>query len=280
MTPFLPQGNAVDGLEPHPRPIGPARVRGAVKSLPLRLPEWQAADYTCLRRTRCPGYRPDVGHGEDIELPDGLCDACERHVERALGGLPELYTQLEMIIDQHASAGEKVSGTREHPIPPRIDVLAAQAEIDALVTTWSPLVARRARVNWTYDHMRQTRGGYRVSRGARLLARLHLALIGLPYADIPVWTPAGFDTAWTKRSGLEGAMDFLAVADRGRRLVTGGSGHARLPVPCPSCEAPALIRRNGADQVDCESCGRRWPESDYRRLCLILADDYQARPAA
>jgi len=37
-----------------------------------------------------------------------------------------------------------------------------------------------------------------------------------------------------------------------------------------------LLRRNGMDHVECQSCPRRWPESDYRRLCLVLAEDYRA----
>jgi hypothetical protein len=236
---------------------------------------WTAPAHTCLRGRRCPDYDDDHKSGKRIEARDGLCDSCQRRLSATLTDLPATYTRLEQMIADRKAGGEKVSGTRENPLPPRVDVLTMQTDIDALVSTWSPLVARRLRVQWTERDMWQTRIGFRVSRGARLLAGAVEALLGLPVAEVPVWTPVGFDDMSVKRSGLEAAADFLALGDRSRRLLSGGDGHARLPVPCPSCEAPALVRRNGADQVDCGSCGRRWPESDYRRLCLILADDYQ-----
>lgn len=267
MTPFLTPQAAVDGRN---APGQGYTARAGFASLP----EWDAPTHSCLRRTRCPGYDRDAGKGQAIDASAGLCDSCERRLLRTLGDLPALYTRLEMIIDEHKAAGEKVSGTREHPIPPRIDVLAAQHEIDFAVSVWSMRVASRIRIPWSYRHMRQTRGGYRVARGAAILASCHDALIGHPVADVPMWAPAGFEPVTAKRTGLEAAMDFLVLAERGWRLVSGGSGHARLPVPCPSCEAPTLVRFNGSDQVDCTNCGRRWPESDYRRLCLILADDY------
>ena len=47
----------------------------------------------------------------------------------------------------------------------------------------------------------------------------------------------------------------------------------RLPLPCPACDLLTLVRDDGAAQVDCAACGRSWPESHYRHLVDVLADE-------
>lgn len=208
--------------------------------------------------------------GAAIEAPHGLCPACDRRAERAIYGLPRLYVDLELIMGEHSPGGEHVSGTRENPIPPRVDVLTMQTQLDTTAAMWAAPVARRCRIPWNQVSVGRLRAGPRLARAARILAHNLDALLALPYMEFRVRTPFGPIT--TRRSGLDGALDLVTLHSHARRLVTGGSGHARLPVPCPHCEG-MLIRYNGSDQVDCEGCGGRWPESDYRRLCLVLADD-------
>lgn len=238
--------------------------------------------HRCVRGRQCANHQttPD-GHrvGAATEAPDSLCTTCERHTGRAVAELPRLYAELETIVGQHRAAGEHVSGTRELPTPPRLDVLTLQADIDATLTAWAQPVAGRCRIRWNPAAVRLLRPGPRVHRAAHILATNLDALLRLPAVPVNVWT-ADHGVISVKHNGLDGALRLLRLHQRGRQLVTGGSGDARLPVPCPQCEAPALVRRNGADQVTCQACGSSWPESDYRRLCLILADDYRAeRPA-
>ena len=232
--------------------------------------------HRCLRGRQCSNREStsdQPAQGAVTEAPDALCRTCERHAGRAVADLPELYVQLEMIIDQQTASGEHVSGTREQPIPPRLDVLTLQADIDATVTLWAAPLARRCRVVWDIHALGQLRAGPRVSRAAHMLASQMDALLRLPATDVRAWVP-GHGLLDTRLRGVDGALALLALAQRGRHLVTGGTGHVHLPVPCPACEGP-LVRANGSDQVDCRSCGQYWPESDYRRLCLVLADDYR-----
>lgn len=46
----------------------------------------------------------------------------------------------------------------------------------------------------------------------------------------------------------------------------------RLEPPCPSCNATELGRWDGSDQVDCASCGRSWPETQYNALVRVVLD--------
>lgn len=235
--------------------------------------------HRCLRGRQC-GDRETTPDGRQLgaatEAPDSLCAACERRTGRAVAELPRLYAELETIVGQHRAAGEHVSGTRELPTPPRLDVLVLQADIDAVVTAWAQPVASRCRIPWDVPRVRRLRPGPRVHRAAHILASNLDALLRLPVATIDVWT-VDHGVISVKASGMDGALRLLRLHQRGRQLVTGGTGDVRLPVPCPDCEGP-LVRRNGADQVDCMTCDNRWPEKDYRLFCLAHADHH--RPAS
>lgn len=242
------------------------------------------ADHThrCLRGRHCPDHdvTPD-GHrlGAATHAAGSLCPGCEKRAARDIGDLPRLYAHLETIIAERPVAGEHVSGTREPRIPPRVDVLALQSAIDATLTAWAAPVAARCRLDWNIPRVHRLRPGPRVHRCAHILAANLDALLRLDAEPIRVWT-VDHGVTTVKTSGVDGALRLVTLHQRGRHLVTGGTGDARLPVPCPQCEAPALVRRNGADQVCCQGCGSSWPETDYRRLCLILADDYRPQRAA
>lgn len=75
-------------------------------------------------------------------------------------------------------------------------------------------------------------------------------------------------------TGVQGALEVLDLKRRARRELGRTRGKSRLPEPCPNpaCEVKALVRWDGADQVECEACGETWPERDYERLVKVLAD--------
>lgn len=238
--------------------------------------------HRCIRGRQCADYEPSE-NGERVgaatEAPDSLCAVCERRAALAFAELPRLYVELETIIGQHAAAGEHVSGTREQPTPPRMDVLTLQADIDTAVTPWAAQVAARCRIPWDEDAMSRSRPGPRIQRGAHILASNLDALVRLAAVEVQVWVPGWSERTGqrmpVKRNGTECVLTVLTLHRRGRHLVSGGSGDSRLPVPCPHCEARTLVRSNGRDQVDCMCCGSYWPESHYRRLCLVLADAWR-----
>lgn len=230
-------------------------------------------NHECLRQSRCVALLVDDEghrHGAPTPAPDTLCDGCAGCVQRALDALPGDYVRLELILGEHTRIQQRVSGTPELPAPPRLDVLDLQAAIDHTTTTWVEPVADHLGVDWDTHAVAHWRAGPRVARAARLLAAHVPALLALGPVD--VIGPAG---QVTTRTGVEAALDLLDHHQRARLLVTGGSGDARLPVPCPRCEG-VLVRPNGMSHVGCRSCGSTWPEHDYQRLCLVLAEDYRA----
>jgi hypothetical protein len=74
---------------------------------------------------------------------------------------------------------------------------------------------------------------------------------------------------------LDAGRQALELARRAERAAGLDRLVHHLPVPCPSCDTRALTREDGAEQVDCQACGRVWLEDEYRRLTLILASDYR-----
>lgn len=236
--------------------------------------------YRCLRGRRCKDAEPDErGNlvGRAIEIPEGLCRRCARLAGQAIAALPRDYAELELIMALHGRPGEHVSGTRAAPLPLRAEVVALQTEIDATVSAWAPSIAARLRITWDSVAIQRLRGGPRVARAAHLLAGDYEALLRQGPTTVNTWVP-GVGPMITIHTGLEAALRLVRLHERAQLVTSGGTGDARLPVPCHLCEAPALVRPNGADHVECRGCGASWPEADYRRLCLILADDYQDRP--
>lgn len=54
----------------------------------------------------------------------------------------------------------------------------------------------------------------------------------------------------------------------------------RLPAPCPDCNAVALIRHNGHDEVICGRCRSQWTTTQYELLCRVLAAEVRQRAAS
>jgi hypothetical protein len=235
------------------------------------------SEHRCLRGARCVAAEVDTESGRRqgavTMVSTTLCDDCGVRVSPALRDLPRVYIELEMIIDQHRTRpGQKVSGSPEPPIPPRLDVLTAQADIDHELSTWAPPIAHRLGITWNPRQMAAHRPGPRIHRAAHLLALHTTMLLRIGPAMVTDWT-YGYQRH-TVRTGVEAAGRILDIHRHARLLTTGGPGDSRLPVPCPSCEG-TLIRRNGMDHVECQGCPRTWPEHHYRQLCLVLAQDYQ-----
>lgn len=238
-------------------------------------PDGAAGEHRCVRDARCAAAERDTEsnrlRGATTPTANTLCDGCGERVRRAHHHMPRAYVELETLLDHHTRARVKVHGTPDPPIPPRLDILTLQADLDHHLSTWAPPIAHALGIGWDTHRMAAQRPGPRLARAAHLLA-LHTVLL-LRLGPTPVTDWIGGPVTVT-RTGTDAALRALHLHQRAHLLTTGGSGDARLPVPCPSCEG-VLIRRNGMDHVQCQNCPRTWPEDHYRRLCLILAQDYR-----
>jgi hypothetical protein len=123
--------------------------------------------------------------------------------------------------------------------------------------------------------MRFCRPGFTLQRAARLLAGATRTLLALPVQEYRHHSSG----EWVERDGIDGALELAHLHDMVRFAAGKTKLTHRLPTPCPRCQQQSLVRHNGADVVECECCPRIaravWSEKDYKRLSLVLADDWR-----
>lgn len=235
--------------------------------------ESASGERRCARGRRCADAEVDTDsnrrRGALLPASGTLCSQCQVRLTRALNQLPRDYVQLETILDHQLQTLEHVSGTPDLPTPTRLDVLTLQADIDTHLTCWAEPVAEALGITWDTQRMAAHRPGPRIVRAAHLLACNVPLLLKLEPTEVVGWI--GGPVILT-RTGLDAALELLALHERAQFYVNGDSGDTKLPAPCPRCEG-TLIRRNGADQVECQHCPGVWAEADYRHLCRVLAQD-------
>jgi hypothetical protein len=224
-----------------------------------------------------------------------------RRLARTLADLPEQYVHLYLALPKSGSAGERVSGSRDAPTPPDLQVDALMRDIAATVTEWEAAV--RAAAGLTPFPRSSHAGGAPIARACRTLTAHIDTLLALPAQRVREWDPEagkkgtvagahfrGDSTkigkgalgrseapdgawVWAERTGAEGARQLnrlggLAFGMLGTlRLVH------RLPVPCPACGVMALTREDGASEVRCEACGISEPEGKYQHFAKVMAEE-------
>lgn len=229
--------------------------------------------HRCRRGPRCTD-RERLGDGTIlgalIPAADGLCPACTRHTEQAIVELPTDYVELDLLLGKTSTTGAPlVSGTRELPVPIRLNVEAVQAAIVHEVWCWAESVAEVMRIGWDSYDTGHSRPGFRVQRAARLLAGATSVLLAL--RDV---VHIGWDTeepAAVERDGITGALLLLDLHHQTRRVAGRTRLVHRLPAPCPRCWFSALERPDGDDIITCTNCARRYTWDEYNRLCNALS---------
>jgi hypothetical protein len=231
--------------------------------------------HRCYRADRCAGVERVAGQklGAAIAAENGLCVACCGTVERAIAELPRDYVQLSMMLGKTGPAGgDKVSGSRELPVPIRLSVEAVRADIRHQVSCWGELVCEVLCVDWDSRTAGLARPGAVVQRACNLLTGSMSAFLALRGAVHLSWDQEAEEFVPVEQDGLDGALSLLALHHRARfhtgqtRLVH------RLSTPCPRCERLSLERPNGSDTVSCGVCDWRGLWDDYSRLANALAN--------
>lgn len=248
-------------------------------------------DHRCRRAERCAQTeKTDTGRvGGRIHTEDGLCLTCTRHVADAITQLPRDWVDLYLALPHGDSpARDLVLSSPELPTPVRISIAELRDRIVAEACTWVEPVAELLRIDWDVTALdrwgnlagrrRRPRPGPTLQRACRIVAPNLSVLLALRDVDVLAWDDTGWYHQPEPVDGITGALDLL----RCHHVTRAALGRTRLthhlPAPCPSidCGAMALVRHDGAEDVHCEHCHRRWSEQDYRRLTLILAADYRA----
>lgn len=233
--------------------------------------------HRCRRGGRCSDHErlPDGSRlGSRINHEDGLCTSCEKQVVRAISELPRDYTELALLLGKAGSgAGDKVSGTRELPVPIRLSIEALMTRIVHESQCWAESVAEKMRIDWDTQHARDSRPGVVLDRACSLLAKAPSALLALQPTTHVVWgRDEDGDDTWEdeERDGVEGALLFLDLHHQARSYAGLTRLVERKTVPCPRCDAQALTHESGAELVVCGACGREYTLDEYDKLCTIL----------
>ena len=230
----------------------------------------------CHRGERCRDSQRIGGliWGAQIHTETGLCLTCTRIVTDGITELPRDYVALGLALERGASGlVELVRATADPAAPIRITVAALRDEIVRVATVWAEPVADLLRIEWdTRLVASHTRPAVALDRACRILAGALPALLNLRGVEVQTWADNGWYWAHEPADGLDGALELLRLHEVTRAALGRNRLVHQLPAPCPNidCGEMRLVRENGASQVDCEACGRVYPEDDYRRLTLIL----------
>lgn len=234
--------------------------------------------HRCRRGPRCPDReRLDNGTvlGGQIPAADGLCPTCQRHTALAIEGLPTDYVELDMLLGKTSSIGSPlVSGTRELPVPIRLNVEAIQQAILHETACWAESVAEVLRVTWDTFGAGHSRPGFRIQRATQLLSRATTVLLALRDVVHIAWDADRREAV--ERDGITGALLLLDLHHQ-TRLVAGRTRLVHhLPAPCPRCWRTALERPDGHDIITCTSCARTYTWPEYDKLCNALSVSREA----
>jgi hypothetical protein len=251
----------------------------------------------CARGDRClEGTAvPQPGAARIIEPALGyraLCDSDRTFLLTVMEALPGYYRELgHRIGDRTPGHGEKVSGSREAPIPVNVTVDELMAEMVNTIASWSVRVE---------DVAELTGGlGDRTSRGytaepfttmCELLAAHLDAVLSLEAepmtrfvtiqqaremqaAGVPgdVHPHAGYAEVTPDLNGADAALELFKLNARCRWLLGYTSKDQKIAGRCLGCEQiDVLVRPDGAaglaDYAECSACGTRYFGAEYSNL--------------
>lgn len=203
----------------------PTRRRPSVDGLTVWNPDWLG----------WPVYGPH-------ERPDVL-------IARKSGGPPagELPKRGE---------SERVSGTKDAPLPPGSAGFVTADDLLGLVLEWE-------------DNLRIQRGW-----PARPYRGRHHVLMRATCRWLGRYVPEILDSP----DAVEFGTKILHAHRRAEVSLRLDQLTHNLPAPCGRCDQLALIRRDGEGVIRCLACFEVWPETDLDWFVLVEAQDMPAMP--
>ena len=229
--------------------------------------------------------------------PRAFCDTDELRIDAAIAKLPETYAELRLLLPVTGQQEERVTGSREAPIPVNLDVQAFMRQIVWVACSWEDQVRAAARLSDLPDGRR--RDGVALVQACRTLTRRLTALLSLPseskvrfvaparVKDLDpetVWSDDGGDT-WTysDMDGTAAGLEFLQLHGRARGILGLTRRRRRITeVPCDGCRGKTLVQseaKSGGWEplVRCTACPVSYGGSSYD---LLMGRGYSAQLAA
>lgn len=195
-----------------------------------------------------------------------VCDGCRARLAVQLAEVADLHAALPDVLEPARKGTQRVSGSREAPLPLRVDVLdlslplrGSQAVHDPHGDQTGSLPVATVLDAWARDWA-ETRG-----KGERL-----------PVPTVAVlarWLGDRLGWACDEHPAVDEFAAELGTTLAALRGVHGLTRlRHRLPAPCPSCELLLVYRDDGADWIECGGCHRLWSEDEWARLVTVLAE--------
>lgn len=248
----------------------------------------------CACGTRCAegDYQGNPALG-----PRAFCRTDWDYIGRAVITLPEMYTRLWLLLPRSEQAEERVSGSREAPLPLAADVQAFLREIVTVACSWEDQVAAVARLSDYPDGRR--RDAVALTDACRTLYRQQSTLLSLPEEDKVRFVPPAtlrvmdpeirifYDSAgdaWEHRKmdGTAAGLEFLAIQGRARGMLGLTRQRRRITeVACDGCSVLTLVQYEARDggweeAVRCTNCPNSYTGHHF---ALLMGRVYQAQLA-
>jgi hypothetical protein len=203
-----------------------------------------------------------VDQSREVETGQ-VCPGCTHRIACDLHDIADLYARISLR-PVTGNTGPRVSGSREAPLPLRVDALdltmpARGGTVHDLHGDQTGHIAVASVLDQWIDDWRDHRGkGERRPEPPTVIV-----LVG--------WLSVRLDDACGDHPAVD---EFAADMRRLRRVLrmVVGDGPARperLPAPCPACDLLALTRDH--DGVRCRACERWWSEGQYAEWVGQLA---------
>ena len=229
--------------------------------------------------------------------PRSFCDTDHRRIGEAITRLPETYAELRLLLPVTGQQEERVTGSREAPIPVNLDVDAFMRQVVHVACSWEDQVRAAVRLADLPDGRR--RDGVALAQACRTLAAHLTPLLALPAEtktryvppskrdDLPPgswWADTAGDT-WTHTDmdGTAAGLEFLQLHGRARGILGLTRQRRRITeVPCDGCRGKTLVQSEAKaggwePLVRCTACPMSYGGANYD---LLLGRVYQVQLAA
>jgi hypothetical protein len=237
--------------------------------------------------------------GNAKRCPRPFCDTDTKRVADVIRDMPETYARLRAQLGRTGAAEERVSGSREAPVPLDLQTEAFMREIVHVTCSWEDQVRAVARLSDLPDGPR--RDAVALAQACRTLHAHLNTLLALSAEDklrhVPLkdvteaitegctvtWDTAGEAWAYRLLGGKDAGLEFLALHSRAGGMLGLGRERRRVTeVPCDGCGARTLVQwgaKGGGlePRISCTACSVSYAGASYD---LLLGRVYQAQMKA
>jgi len=218
--------------------------------------------------------------------PRAFCDTDRDRIGDAIARLPETYAELRLLLPVTGQQEERVTGSREAPVPVNLDVQAFMRQVVWVACSWEDQVRAAVSLSDLPDGRR--RDGVALAQACRILAAHLTALLSLPRETKVRFVPpsrlegmepgtfwadtAGDAWAYSDMDGTGAGLEFLQLHGRARGMLGLTRQRRRITeVPCDGCRGRTLVQAEAKaggwePAVRCTACPVAYIGANYDLL--------------